>query len=58
MGCLNVLLNLFLIFGILFFICYPIGAVLSRGPLGWVAWLIAFWLAIQIIKFINNIGRE
>lgn len=52
MGCFNFLLKLFAILGGLFFICYPIGSVLSRGPLGWVAWLIAAWLALLIIKHV------
>lgn len=45
-------MKLIALFGILLFICYPIGGILSRGPLGVWAWGIAFYIAIKAIEII------
>lgn len=49
---MNFLIKILGILGLLLFICYPIGAVLSRGPLGFWAWIIAIFIAYKVGKII------
>lgn len=55
MGFIGLLIKLFVFFGIVFFICYPIGVLLSRGPLGFWAWIIVSYIVIKAGKIIYNL---